>query len=339
MKVISKALLSALGITTIIFAGGCAQEGLPAGMSPEDVIREALLNQTEYTEAVFEVKADADLKGEVDGEENSLDGKFSLSGSSNSETEEMSVVIDVNAEMNGESFAGKIESRTTSDGVFIRINNIDVSEEETQELVELMLEDYLDQWVKLTFIMPDELIESGYMDVDYEEGDTLPFKNIEYVGTEDVLGLNSYHFTAEIDEEVMLDVMQGEDSSDAEQFFEAADITGDVYVAVDKMVMTGFGGVVTLDDPEMNGVVNLTFKINPTKSASVDTPKYEKELNEEDIMGLMFGGAMMSDPSMMMDESTQEGVEMPEGAEMQGLPSVEMPEGAMEEAMDEAANQ
>ncbi len=320
MKVVSKALLSALGIIIIIFAGGCAQEGLPAGMSPEDVIREALLNQTEYTEAVFEVKADADLKGEVDGEDNSLNGTFSISGSSNSETEEMSVIIDADAEMNGESFAGKIELRTTSEGVFIKINNINVSDEETQELVELMLEDYLDQWVKLKFVMPEEIIESGYMEVDYEEGDTLPFKNIEYVGDEDILGLNSYHFTAEIDEEVMLDMMQGTDTSDAEQFFEAADIVGDVYVSVDEMVMTGFGGVVTLDDPEMNGTVNMTFKINPTKSASVDTPEYEKEFTQEDMMGLMFGGSMMSDPSMTMDGSMPEGAEMPEG--------VEMPEGA-----------
>jgi hypothetical protein len=335
MKVISKALLSALGITTIIFAGGCAQEGLPSGMSPEDVIREALLNQTEYTESVFELKADADLEGEVEGEENSLDGTFSLSGSSNTETEEMSVVIDADAEMNGESFAGKIELRTTSDGVFIKIQNVNVSDEETQELVDLMMEDYMDQWVKLTFVMPDEVMESGYMDVDYEEGDTLPFKNIEYVGNEDVLGLNSYHFTAEIDEEVMLDMMQGADTSDAEQFFEAADIVGDVYVAVDEMVMTGFGGVVTLDDPEMNGKVNMTFKINPTRSESVETPEYEKEFTEEDMMGLMFGGAMMSDPSMMMDES------MTEGTEMKDLPSMEMPEGTMEgsEAMEEAANQ
>lgn len=317
MKVISKMLLVSLGIGILAFAGGCGQEGLPAGMSPEDVITKALLNQTEYTQAVFEMKADADLKGEVEGEQNSLYGNFVLSGSSNSETEEMSIVLNVDADMNSEKFKGKLELRSTEDGVFINIGSVDVSDKETQELVALFLEEYLGVWVKLTFMTSEELVESGFMDVDYNEGDALPFKNIEYKGTEDILGLKSYHFTAEIDEKLVMDLMEGAETSDAKAFFDAADIKGDVYVAVNEMVLTGFGGAMVLDDPEMNGTMNMLFKINPTKSAKVTTPDYEKEFTEEDVMGLMFGGAMMQDPSMMeFDESMMEGDPMLEDTTM-----------------------
>jgi hypothetical protein len=304
MKAISKMILITLGIGILAIAGGCAQEGLPAGMSPEDVITKALLNQTEYTQAVFEMKADANLKGEVEGEKNSLDGNFSLNGSSNSETGEMSVVMTVDADMNGEKLKANLELRSTADGVFVKIENVDLSDPDSQELVDLYLEDYLDKWVKLSFMTSQDLIDSGFMQVDYKENDPLPFKNIEYKGTTDILGLKSYHFTAEIDEQLVLDLMQGTETADAEKFFAAADIKGDVYVAVNEMVLTGFGGAMTLNDPEMNGTINMSFKVNPTKSAKVTTPESEKEFTEEDMMGLMFGGAMMSDPSMMEFDET-----------------------------------
>ncbi len=303
MKALSKMVLITLGIGILAFAGGCAQEGLPAGMSPEDVITKALLNQTEYTQAVFELKADANLKGEVDGEQNSLDGNFSLNGSSNSDTGELSIVMAVDADMNGEKLKANLELRSTADGVFIKIEKVDLSDPDSQELANLYLEDYLGKWVKLSFVTSDDLINSGIMQVDYQENDPLPFKNIEYKGTTDILGLKSYHFTAEIDEQLILDLMQGTDTTDAEKFFAAADIKGDVYVAVDDMVLTGFGGAMTLNDPEMNGTINMTLKVNPTKSAKVTTPEYDKEFTEEDMMGLMFGGAMTSDPSTS-DNST-----------------------------------
>lgn len=305
MKAISKMILITLGIGILAFAGGCAQEGLPAGMSPEDVITKALLNPIEYTQNVFEMKADANLKGEVEGEQNSLVGNFSLNGSSNAETGEMSVVMTVDADMNGEKLKANLELRATADGVFVKIENVVVSDSDSQELVDLFLEDYLGKWVKLTFMTSEDLIDSGFMQVDYQENDPLPFKNIEYKGTTDILGLKSYHFTAEIDEQLILDLMQGTDTADAEKFFAAADIKGDVYVAVDEMVLTGFGGAMILNDPEMNGTINMSFKVNPTKSAKVTTPDFDKEFTEEDMMGLMFGGAMMADPSMMeFDESS-----------------------------------
>jgi len=299
MKVISKALLISMAMGLLAFAGGCGQEGLPAGMSPEDVITKALLNQTEFTEAVFEMTANADLEGTVEGEENSLDGSFKLSGSSNETTGEMSVNITLDAVMNGESVKANIEVRATEDGVFVKIGNVDLSDEEMQELVELFMEDYLDAWVKVTFMTSEDLAEGGYADIDYDEGEPLPFKNIEYKGTTDILGLKSYHFTAEVDEKLVMDMMEGADQAEAEEFFEAATIIGDVYVAVDQMVLTGFGGTMTLDEEEMNGTVELSLKVNPTKSAKVTTPEHDMEFTEEDMMGLIFGGAMMGDPSMM----------------------------------------
>jgi len=301
----SKVALVGLATSLLAFVG-CAQEGLPAGKSPEDVITEALLNQQEITQSVYEITGTADLKGEVEGEMNNLDGSMRLAGSTNAEENTMMMTLTFDADMNGEAIKANLEVRSNEDGVFIKISNVEVSDEESQELVELMLEDYLDKWVELTFMTSEDMVESGYAEIDYTEGEPLPFKNIEYVGTKDILGLKSYHFTAEIDEDLLLSMMGDASTAEAEEFFKAATIKGDVYVAVNEMVVSGFGGTITLDDPEMNGTVEMQVKVNPTRSDKVSTPNAEVEFTEEDMGALLFGGMMM-DPAMsgdmMMDDA------------------------------------
>ncbi|MFC1600354.1 hypothetical protein ACFL3T_04970 [Patescibacteria group bacterium] len=328
----SKVALIGLATSLLAFVG-CTPEGLPAGKSPEDVITEALLNQGEITESVYEITGTADLEGEVDGEMNNLDGNLRLAGSTNTEKGTMVMTLTFDAVMNEDGVKAQLEVRSTEDGVFIKISNVEVSDEESQELVELMLEEYLDKWVQLTFMTNEDVVESGYAEIDYKEGEPLPFKNIEYVGTTDVLGLNSYHFTADIDEKLLLSMMGDASTAEAQEFFDAATIKGDVYVAVNEMVISGFGGTITLNDPEMKGVVEMQVKVNPTRSDSVTTPTAEVEFTEEDMGALLFGGMMM-DPSMGggFDESmmTGEEGEMTDEefeAMMAEFEDFEMPEG------------
>jgi hypothetical protein len=287
--------------TTLLVVTGCGSEGLPAGKSPEDVITEALLNGGDNTQTIYDINASADLEGEVDGEQNSLEGNLKMSGSTNTVDSTMLMKLALDANMNNEAVSADFEIRATADGVFVKIGEIAVSDEESQELVQLMLEEYIGKWVELTFMTSEEVVDSGYADVDYDEGDPLPFKNIEYVGTTDILGLNSYHFTADIDEDLILNMIgDAASTADAEEFFKSATIKGDVYVAVNEKVITGFGGTVTLNDPEMNGTVEMQVKVNPTKSEKVSTPTAEVEFTEEDMGALLFGGMVM-DPAMMDD--------------------------------------
>lgn len=300
MKALSKVALLGLVAGLFVTATGCGQEGLPAGKSPEDVITDALLNQKEVTQFVFEMDMRADLKGEVDGENNALNGTFNISGTQ--DKDKMAMKMSIDGTMKGDGVdgdaKGTIELRVNDDGVFAMLSGVKVSDADTQDSIDTMLADYSDKWVLLSFMTPEDLLDEGKMaEFNYEEGDKLPFTNIQYKGNEDILGINSYHFTADIDEEKILDLVDAADVADTKQFLDAATMTGDVYVAVDEMVMTGFGGTMKLEDPEMNGTIDVNFKINPTKSDDVKTPDYTKELTEEDIAMLMFGGAMM-DPSM-----------------------------------------
>lgn len=306
-KMFGKVATFILAASLLVLAG-CNQAGLPAGQSPEDVITEALLNQGEITESVYEITANADLAGEVDGEQNSLKGDVRLAGSTNTADSTMLMNLSFDAEMNGDSIKADIEVRANENGVFFKIGKINVSDAESQELVELMLEEYLGKWVEATFMTSADVVESGYAEVDYTAGEPLPFKNIEYVGNTDILGLNSYHFTADIDEELILSMMGDVSTAEAKEFFEAATIKGDVYVAVNEKVITGFGGSMKLDDPEMNGTVEMQVKLNPTRSNKVDTPTAEVEFTEEDMGALLFGGLMMDPGAAGIDGAMEEDV-------------------------------
>ncbi|MBA4336240.1 hypothetical protein C0416_00515 [bacterium] len=333
MKALSKVALLGLVAGLFVTATGCGEEGLPSGKSPEDVIKAALLNQGEITKSVFEMNMTADLKGEVDGEQNSLKGTFSISGTQ--DEEKMSMKMNVDGSMNKDSAKGDIELRVNKDGVFALVSGVKVSDEATQGLIDTMLKDYMGEWVMLSFVKPAEVLESGQMtQMDYSEGDDLPFTNIQYKGTADMLGVKSYHFTADIDEEMLLGMVEAADMADTQAFLDAATMTGDVYVAVNEMVLTGFSGTMKLTDPEMNGNVEISYKLNPTKSDDVKTPDYKKTLTEEDIAMLMFGGAVTDptatdytefDDAAMMDYDLEglEGVEGMEGFESMDTTTLE----------------
>jgi hypothetical protein len=329
-NLISKVALFGLATSLLAFVG-CAQEGLRPGESPEDVITEALLNQGEITQSVYEITGSADLAGDVDGELNSLKGNARMSGSTNTDEGTMLMTLTFDADMNGDSVKADIEIRANADGVFIKIGSVEVSDAESQELVELMFEEYLGNWVELTFMTSEDLVESGYAEVDYSEGEPLPFKNIEYVGITDVLGLKSYHFTADVDEQLILNMMGDASVADAKEFFEAATIKGDVYVAVNERIISGFGGNINLNDPEMNGTVELQIKVNSTRSDSVATPTTDLEFTEEDMSALLFGGMMgpgagSFDESMMSEEgemTDEEFAEMMKGFEDFDMPTPE----------------
>ena len=240
MKVLSRIVLATLVGGLVAFGAGCGQEALPAGKSPEDVIKEALLNQKEITKSVYEVSLNADLKGDVDGEKNDLKGTGSLKGSSNADTKDNSLALTVDGTMNGEGLKANLEVRANKDGVFMLLNKVEFSNKDTQDMVDLFAGDYKGKWTKLSFMKSDDVNMSGTFTVDYAEGDELPFKNIEYKGTKDVLGIKSYLFAAKVDNEMLVKMMEDKGQSGSEAMFKDAEITAEIFTAVNEKIFTGF---------------------------------------------------------------------------------------------------
>jgi hypothetical protein len=326
MKVISKVVLAVLVGGLVTFGVGCGQEGLPAGKSPEDVIKEALLNQKEFTKSVYEVNVNADVKGDVDGEKSDLKGTASIKGSSSTDTQENSINLAVDGKMNTEAVKANIEVRANKDGVFMNLGKLEFSNKDTQDMADLFAADYKGKWTKLSFAKPSDINASGTFEIDYAQGDVLPFKNIEYKGTKDVLGVKSYLFNAKVDNALLLQMLEKKGTAaGAEQFLKDSEITAEIYTAVAEKTLTGFGMNIKMNQTEMNGTLYLQFMINPTKANAVETPKYDKEITEQDLAN-MFGGGSVA-PTDTTDTSTYPDVEGYTDEELDALMnSTELPQ-------------
>lgn len=288
MKVISKKLALLALVTGVLIVGtGCAQQQeLPPGMSAEDVIMAGFENAENVTKAIFEVE----LSGNLSGDGNKLNGMVGLDGTFDEDAEKMLLAVNIDGTMNEESVDGSLELRLNNDGVFLNIN-VNLSDETSQALIEEIVGDYMNKWVKLAFVKADDVFEASeenpFKSISQGE-DFNPFKDIEYQGTQNILGVNSYHFTASLDEEKVIEQMKKESTydPDIEQAFEAMEFNGDVYVSVDGLVLTGIGGQAKFSDPELTGTVDFSYSINPTTSGDVETPSYEEEITEEDVGAL-----------------------------------------------------
>jgi len=78
----------------------------------------------------------------------------------------------------------------------------------------------------------------------------------------------------------------------------------------------------------MNGTLSLSFMINPTKADTVQTPKFEKEITEEDIMGLMGAGEVAPTDTYDYDTSAYDSSSL-------DLPTEEMTDEELEALMSE----
>jgi len=333
-----KVLVGILASSLLIIGAGCSllQPGLPDGKTPEQVISDAMINQKNFDKGVFEMNVSGDVNGEVDGEKKNVKGTVVMDGTADKDQSTLGFTLKVDGTADDQSLKADMELRVNSDGVFAHIKELEISEEEIQTMVDEFLKDYMGIWVKLSFMQPADLMEVGELDLDIDEPAEEPFNpftDIQYKGTKNILGLNSYHFTAKLDEEAILAYMKkkGERTGDAEEALEAMDFVGDIYVGVDDNVITGVSGTLTFDDPEVDGTVTMDIKFNPTKADTVETPKHEREITEEDVAALLFGGAMMApDPSMMDDEMMFDDSMM---EDLEGMEDIDMEE--FDEAMKE----
>lgn len=306
----SKIVLAVLIGGLVAFGVGCGQEGLPAGKSPEDVIKEALLNQQDITKSVYEININADIKGDVDGEKNELKGWAKVSGTSNADEMENQFVLSIDGKMNTEAVKADLEARGNKDGLFIKIGKLELSDKDSQAMIDMFIGDYKGKWTLLSFATANDADVTGYATIDYSEGDPIFLKDIEYKGTKDVLGLKSYVFAGKVDPEALAETMDASQVEEMEMFFEKGEVTGEIYTAVNEKVWTGMSLNLKMSDKEMNGTASLSFLLNPTKSNKVETPKHEKEITEEDMVGLFGGGMAPTEYDMDYDYDYDADLEM-----------------------------
>lgn len=327
-------ILRKLGIFTLLVslflvATGCGEQlSLPNGMTPEEVIIKGFENAENVTKGVFEV----DIRANLSGDDNMLNGSVDLDGTFDEKEKIMLLSLDVNGTMDEESVKAALELRVNKDGSFLNIGNLEISDPDIQEAITESLKDYFNKWVKLGFVSADDLFEASednpFASVTKGE-DFNPFMNVVLDGTLSVLGAESYRFKGELDEEKVVAQMKKEGTydSDVQEAFDAMEFVGEIYVSVDGLVLTGISGTATFDDPDLRGTVDFTYIINPTRVDSVTTPDYDEEITGDTLEELMFGGGLAPVPEPMFDDAELEDLILDEEALLE-----------FEEAMQELEN-
>ncbi|MFA6992186.1 MAG: hypothetical protein WC269_02795 [Candidatus Gracilibacteria bacterium] len=124
------------------------------------------------------------------------------------------------------------------------------------------------------------------------------FKDTKYVGTEDVNGVSSYHYTVVLDKDGIKKFLEeaallsgsqltDTDKQDMDDALSSTDLSGDIWVGADDMIIRKADGdlKMTLQD---TGVLDMTFGIaleNVNKVQTVEEPADAKDFDPSVLFG------------------------------------------------------
>ncbi len=305
-----------LGMISMLALAGCGgSKSDPAGETGKpatETVQESLSNfYYEVDTASYEVNLMGDVQapeGQVPG---SVNFDVTLSGSVDSSNPAQPMLnlalmgsgsMDDGADQNVDA-----ELRLDSEMLYFVVN--EVSDFDGQLPAE-MVSEFLGQWWSMP-IPPGTFAAAGaYNDGDEElsedeqkfkdliERSTF-FKDIEYVGEEDVMGDAASHYTLALDKEGIKQFVQdgamefeGEelseaDMADLDEALEALDFSGEYWIGVDDMIMRGMKGTWTITPPE-GGSIDLTVDVKVgelNEPVSVEAPADAQEFDPFALMG------------------------------------------------------
>lgn len=329
---------------------GCQQAAAPQKPA-EEVIKEGMAKLTDITSYRYEFKLNGDVKDSMTDEK--VNFNMNLGGQidvKNPAEPKLTVSLTGSgSDAKGNGGNGSFDLRMNKEAVYFNVKSFEMKGEGA-EAIPAEVKDLFGKWWKVA--LPPEVVAELQKSVPQgEEGKLTPeqekmkklidetnfFSKPTYVGMEDVMGEQSYHYTGTLDKQALLSFMkkaaeeQGESISEsemaeAEEGLKVVDITGDIYVGATSGVLNKFSGTIkmngtTADQPQ--GTLNISFAVGDiNKPVTVDVPSDATDFPIEEFMsGFMggmsssMGGDMMMDSSSMMDGSGLDATMM-EGSSM-----------------------
>lgn len=309
MKKFSLILVSALVLT----ACGAQEEPLE---SPQEVVQQAMINAMEVDTTTYEIALEGDALNEILGQTVEFDGL--LSGAfvrTEADTPDFSLAVDMNMKVDdGEDQHVAAEVRLVGETLYAVLNDL-TDFDGTVPVA--MVEGFFDQW--WSFPIPAEELENlGLASIDTESEDpqavamkelyenTQFFKDLEFVGNENVNGFDSYVYNFTLDKEATMEYVRksnelaGVQTSEADltgldQALNGVEMSGKIFIDQELRVPVAYDATLTMDSGE--GVtVNADFNYQVTSmddDIEVEVPESSTEFNP----ALLFGGAAI-DPGL-----------------------------------------
>lgn len=341
MKKTQFTLLSLLVLGLLSFSA-CSQ-GQPS--KPADqVIKEGVQNLGKATSYQYEGDVKADLKGQSPDAPKDIHFDFQFSGNldfKSVQDPKLNLKADVVAKADTQDSSGSFEARLNKDAVFFNIAKFALKDDQGTTLPKEFTDKYIGKWTKISFPqgflqqLSSQLPLNGDQNLtpeqkqlkDLVEGTNF-LKDINFVGTENIHGSDSYHYHATVDKDnlnaFMLKLadlqkrnLSDDDKKTLKDDLQKYDFATDVWVAKDQSILNKIVLTVTFKGSatEPQGTVTLTgilFDFN--KPMTVEVPKDAQDLPLGDLLlpGLSMGvnstdtGIPPSDISGMTEETTSE---------------------------------
>jgi|GEM_PF-1329393 len=335
-------------VSTLALFAGC-QQAAPAvpAKPPEEVIKDGMAKLTDITSYAYEVALNADITDPTTGKvkfDVNLGGALDIK---DKKDPKMTLKVDGSgSDDKGNGGSGNFEVRLNKDAVYFEVMKLALTGENSEIPKEVT--DMFGKWWKIT-IPPgsfDELEaslpqgsseemtpEQKKMKEDFENANILSKPTL--VGTENIKGESSYHYTVTIDKAALAKFIaksaedQGQpmteaDMKDMNDGLAKVEIKADVWVGQTSGIINQFSGSANITGSASEGSGTIGFRVtlsDVNKPVTIQAPTDATEFPVEDFLAPFMMGMSGSMDSSMMDSSSGtslSGSEMDSGSGMVG---------------------
>ncbi|MBU0668345.1 hypothetical protein KJ835_04465 [Patescibacteria group bacterium] len=307
----------------VLLFSGCASAG--PDRPAEEVVKEGISNLSGMTAYTYDVA----LKGDVtDASATNVKFDFKLNGQLDALDEKATkLVMRVDGSASNSASvggSGSAELRMNGDDIYFNVADLKVDGEGNELPAEMT--DLFGKWWQ--YSLPAGLLKSygiSFTPASEDEKTKMKenldkiivFAKPEYVGTDDVMGEESYHYKVTVDKKGLVDFSrksaedQGQTVSDEEvaqnlEQLNNVDIAAEIWVGSKSKVINKFKGSLTMKGTspgEGKGIMSADVTLGDFgKALSIEVPDGAAEFPMEALAGAMMGGSMTSptDEEMMM---------------------------------------
>jgi len=337
--------LSAVAVMSLSLFAGCSSmpDQTPPKKAPKVAIQDSIKKMTDVTS----FKYDVGFSGNVKDVETSGKFDFRLKGGVDSKDQknpkfDLNVTANLDGVSNGKKSNGAVDADLRLNGktLFAKLTKVDAMEDGKSQVPEGVLSAYIGKWWSVT--IPDELFDELDFSMSMsDESQMTPeqkkvkaafekasfFKDIKYVGNENVMGTDSAHYTVALDNDGLVaftkevakingEVVTENDLKEMKEGLSEMNFSGDLWVGLSDGFVHKFAGKVVM--PEGKGTVSFDVGLGDiNKGLSIDVPKDAQDATP--MLMMMMGGAMGGGaPGMEMGENGMGGMNggMPVGLDM-----------------------
>lgn len=323
-----------LSTAAMVFTG--CQQAQPQ-KAPQQVVQDGMKNLTTVTSHQFELALNGDLNGPQGQTPAKVQFNTTLAGAvdlKDTQDPKINLTLDGSGSADAQSAAASAELRMNKADLYLILSKL--TAQGGEPIPKEFTDSYVGKWWKIT-IPADTFKEFTANLPEYGSQQTLTpdqqkmkdlftntqfFKNIAYVGIEDVKGQQSYHYTADLDKDAVMKLMvqgaidQGKPMTDADQkdmqtSMQKIDFSGGVWVAQDSGIMDQVSGDIKFanaspTDPTGKISVRVTLW-DFNQPVTVVAPAGAADFPTQALMGAMLGGAPTgADTQQMMDITSQQ---------------------------------